>query len=65
MASLVALGMMDLAWMLTAAVTIFAEKSIPGSHRIASPLGVVMVVGGVVLDGVSLQSGKAPGMEPM
>jgi predicted metal-binding membrane protein len=65
MAGLVALGLMDLAWMLTAAVIIFAEKTISGSHRIARPLGVVMVVGGAVLVGVSLLGGMAPGMEPM
>jgi predicted metal-binding membrane protein len=65
MVGLVALGMMNLAWMLTAAVIIFAEKTIPGSHRIARPLGVTMVVGGVVLLGVSLLGGMAPGMETM
>jgi predicted metal-binding membrane protein len=37
MTSLVALGMMNLAWTLTAAVVIFAEKTIPGSHRLATP----------------------------
>jgi predicted metal-binding membrane protein len=65
MVGLVALGMMNLAWMLTAAVIIFAEKTIPGSHRIARPLGVAMVMGGVVLLGVSLLGGMAPGMETM
>jgi predicted metal-binding membrane protein len=65
MVGLVALGMMNLAWMLTAAVIIFAEKTIPNSHRIARPLGVVMVVGGVVLVGTSLLGGMAPGMESM
>ena len=65
MVGLVALGIMNLAWMLTAAVIIFAEKTIPGSHRIARPLGVAMVVGGVVLLGVSLLDGMAPGMETM
>jgi predicted metal-binding membrane protein len=57
MAGLVALGMMNLAWMLTAAVIIFVEKTIPNSHRIAQPLGVVMVAGGVVLLATSLLSG--------
>src|SRR5215212_701373 len=33
MVGLVALGMMNLTWMLTAAVIIFVEKTIPGSHR--------------------------------
>jgi predicted metal-binding membrane protein len=65
MVGLVALGMMNLAWMLTAAVIIFAEKTIPNSHRIARPLGIVMVVGGVVLLATSLLSGMAPGMESM
>jgi predicted metal-binding membrane protein len=65
MVGLVALGMMNLAWMLTAAVIIFAEKTIPNSHRIARPLGVMMVAGGVVLLATSLLSGMAPGMESM
>jgi predicted metal-binding membrane protein len=65
MVGLVALGMMNLVWMLTAAVIIFAEKTIPGSHRIACPLGVIMVVGGVVVLGVSLLGGMAPGMETL
>jgi predicted metal-binding membrane protein len=65
MVGLVALGMMNLAWMLTAAVIIFAEKTIPNSHRIARPLGVVMVAGGVVLLATSLLGGMAPGMDSM
>jgi predicted metal-binding membrane protein len=65
MVGLVALGMMNLAWMLTAAVIIFAEKTIPNSHRIARPLGVAMVAGGVVLLVTSLLGGMAPGMESM
>jgi predicted metal-binding membrane protein len=65
MIGLVALGMMNLAWMLTAAVIIFAEKTIPNSHRIARPLGVVMVVGGVVLLASALLGGMSPGMESM
>lgn len=65
MVGLVALGMMNLAWMLTAAVIIFAEKTIPGSHRIARPLGVVMVVAGLVLLGTSLFGAMSPAMEPM
>ena len=32
-------------WMLTA--VIIAEKTIPGSHRIARPLGVVMAAGDI------------------
>jgi predicted metal-binding membrane protein len=65
MVGLVALGMMNLAWMLTAAVIIFAEKTIPNSHRIARPLGVAMVAGGVVLLATSLLGGVVPGMESM
>jgi diguanylate cyclase (GGDEF)-like protein len=65
MVGLVALGMMNLAWMLTAAVIIFAEKTIPNSHRIARPLAVVMLSGGVVLLVTSLLGGMAPGMESM
>ena len=65
MVGLVALGLMNLTWMLTAAVIIFAEKTIPGSHRVARPLGVLMVAGGVVLLAVSLLGGIAPGMESM
>jgi predicted metal-binding membrane protein len=65
MASLVALGMMNLAWTLTAAVVIFAEKTIPGSHRLARPLGVLMIAGGATLLAVSALGGAAPGMKPM
>jgi predicted metal-binding membrane protein len=59
MVGLVALGMMNLVWMLTAAVMIFAEKTIPSSHLIARPLGVVMVAGGAVLLATSLLGGMA------
>jgi predicted metal-binding membrane protein len=65
MAGLVALGMMNLAWMLSAAVIIFAEKTIPGSHRVARPLGVLMIGGGVALLVVPLLGGIAPGMDSM
>ena len=65
MVGLVALGMMNLAWMLTAAVIIFAEKTLPNSHRIARPLGVVMVAGGVGLLATSLFGGMATGMDSM
>jgi predicted metal-binding membrane protein len=65
MVSLVALGMMNLVWMLTAAVVIFVEKTIPGSHRLARPLGVLMIVGGVALLGASLLGNMTPGMESM
>jgi predicted metal-binding membrane protein len=65
MVCLVALGMMNLAWMLSAALIIFAEKTLPNSHRIARPLGVLMVAGGVVLLGTSVLGGMTPGMESM
>src|ERR671933_2036928 len=65
MVGLVALGMMNLAWMLTAAVIIFAEKTIPNSHRIARPVGVLMVAGGVaVLLGLTLWDGTHPETNP-
>lgn len=56
MLALVALGMMNVAWMLTAAVIIFVEKTVPGGHRIARPLGIMLVIGGVVVLGMSLFS---------
>jgi predicted metal-binding membrane protein len=65
MVSLVALGMMNLAWVLTAAVVIFVEKTIPASHRLARPLGVLMIVGGLVLLSASLLGGAGPAMEAM
>jgi predicted metal-binding membrane protein len=65
MVGLVALGTMNLVWMLTAAVIIFAEKTIPGSHRVAGPLGVLMVAGGVALLVASVLGGMVPGMTPM
>jgi predicted metal-binding membrane protein len=56
---------LSLVWMLTAAVIIFAEKTAPGSHRVAGPLGILMVAGGVVLLATALLGGMAPGMESM
>jgi predicted metal-binding membrane protein len=64
MVGLVALGMMNLAWMLTAAVIIFAEKTIPNSHRIARPVGVVMVAGGAVLLRNLCSAGWRPAWSP-
>jgi predicted metal-binding membrane protein len=63
MVGLVAVGMMNLAWMLTGALIIFAEKTLPNSQRIARPLGVVMVGGGVVLLATSMLGGMVSGME--
>jgi predicted metal-binding membrane protein len=54
MAALVALGMMNVAWMLTAAVIIFAEKTLPWGHRAARPLGIVLVLGGILILWASL-----------
>ncbi len=65
MESLVALGMMNLTWTLTAAIVVFAEKAIPGSHRLARPVAVLMIVGGAALMAVSLLSGAAAHMKPM
>ncbi len=65
MVGLVALGMMNLAWMLTAAVIIFAEKTFPNSHRIARPIGALMVAGGLGLLVMSLLSEIMPEMESM
>jgi predicted metal-binding membrane protein len=63
MVGLVAVGMMNLGWMLTGALIIFAQKTLPNSHRIAGALGVVMVGGGVLLLAISLLGGMASGME--
>lgn len=64
MLGLVALGMMNLAWMLTAAVIIFVEKTLPGSHRISRPLGVVMILGGAALLGAPLLGETEPVAPP-
>jgi predicted metal-binding membrane protein len=52
MLALIGLGMMNVAWMLTAAVIIFVEKTLPGGHRVARPLGVTLVLGGLLVLGV-------------
>ena len=64
MIGLVALGMMNLALAFTVALIIFAEKTLPESHRIARPLGVLMVAGGVAFFGFSLLGGMENGMDP-
>jgi predicted metal-binding membrane protein len=64
MVGLVALGMMNLALVFTVALIIFAEKTLPESHRIARPLGVLMVAGGVAFFGFSLLGGMENGMDP-
>lgn len=57
MVGLVALGMMNLALMLSAAVVVFIEKTVPGAHRMAHPLGVLMVAAGIALCGMALFAG--------
>jgi predicted metal-binding membrane protein len=49
MVALVALGAMNMAWMLTAAVIIFVEKTLPGGHRVAPPLGAALIAGGLAM----------------
>jgi hypothetical protein len=64
MIGLVALGMMNLALVFTAALIIFAEKTLPNSHRIARPLGTLMVAGGVAFLAFSLTiGGTGAGMD--
>jgi predicted metal-binding membrane protein len=64
MIALVALGMMNLALVFTAALIIFAEKTLPNSHRIARPLGVLMVAGGVAFLGLTLFASMQLEMNP-
>src|SRR5215212_6271643 len=64
MIGLIALGMMNLALVFTAALIIFAEKTLPDSHRIALPLGFLMIVGGVTFFGFSLLGGMQAEMKP-
>jgi predicted metal-binding membrane protein len=64
MLGLVALGMMNLALVFTVALIIFAEKTLPESHRIVRPLGVLMVAGAVVFLGLTLFGGMQPDMNP-
>jgi predicted metal-binding membrane protein len=64
MIALVALGMMNLALVFTLALIIFAEKTLPNSHRIARPLGVLMVAGGVVFLGFTLLGGMQTELNP-
>ena len=59
MVGLVALGMMNLALMLSAAIIIFIEKTVPGGHYLALPLGMLMVVAGITLFVVALFGGQA------
>jgi predicted metal-binding membrane protein len=64
MIALVALGMMNLALVFTVALIIFAEKTLPNSHRIARPLGILMMAGGVVFLGLTLFASTQPEMNP-
>jgi predicted metal-binding membrane protein len=63
MVGLVALGMMNLALVFTVALIIFAEKTLPESHRIARPLGFLMIAGGMAYVGFSLLGATEAGME--
>jgi len=58
MVALVALGMMNVAWMLTAAVIIFVEKTLPGGHHVARPLGIALMVGGALVMSTALLNGR-------
>jgi predicted metal-binding membrane protein len=60
MVALIALGMMNMLWMLTAAILIFIEKTAPGGHRLARPVGAGLVVGGIWIIGTTLISGRGP-----
>ena len=64
MVGLVALGMMNLALVFTAALILFAEKTLPDSHRIARPLGFLMIASGMASFGFSLLGGMDAGMAP-
>jgi predicted metal-binding membrane protein len=64
MVGLIALGMMNLALVFTAALIIFAEKTLPNSHRIARPLGILMIAGGMVLLGLTMWGGLQAEMNP-
>jgi predicted metal-binding membrane protein len=64
MVGLIALGMMNLALVFTAALLIFAEKTLPYSHRIARPLGILMISGGVALLGLIVLGGIEPETGP-
>ena len=64
MIGLIALGMMNLALVFTVALIIFAEKTLPDSHRLAPTLGFVMIVGGVAFFGFSLLGGMQAEMKP-
>jgi len=63
MVGLIALGMMNLVLVFTAALIIFAEKTLPDSHRIARPLGFLMIAGGMAFFGFSLLGGMENGIE--
>lgn len=63
MVGLIALGMMNLVLVFTAALIIFAEKTLPESHRVARPLGFLMIAGGMAVFGFSLLGGMENGIE--
>ena len=53
--------MMNIARTLTQTIGIFAEKTPPGSHRVALLLSVVMVDGGSMLQVTTLLRMRSPG----
>lgn len=65
MVALAALGMMNLAWMSTTAVVVFAEKNLPGGQHLARAVGAVMVAGGAALLVSALFGSSPPGVEHM
>jgi predicted metal-binding membrane protein len=48
-AVLVAAGVMSLAWMLLLTLVVFAEKVLPGGHRLSQAVGVVLLLLGIVV----------------
>ena len=64
MVGLVALGMMNPAWMLAATLVTLAEKTLPNGYRVARPLGLLMMAGGVLLVGFSLLGWMYPSTMP-
>lgn len=54
MLALIALGMMNLVWMVLVAVAVFVEKAVPGGARFAPVLGGALIVTGLVLVVVTL-----------
>lgn len=49
MVALIALGMMNLVWMVLVAVAVFAEKAAPGGPRLAAVIGGALILAGIAL----------------